>query len=132
MKYLLDTDTYVYVINQRPQHLFDRFRQERIGEIGISSISLAELRYGAEKSSNPIRNLASLGDFITPLEILQFGEAEAVVYGKVRAFLERHGAPIGSMDMLIAAQALSAQLVLVTNNTREFGRVPNLTVESWI
>ena len=132
MRYLLDTDTCIYVINRRPQHVFDRFRKERIGDIGLSSISFAELQYGAEKSSNPARNLSALSEYITPLEILEFGEPEAIVYGKLRTYLERHGDTIGAMDMLIAAHALSTRLVLVTNNTGEFGKVPELRIENWI
>lgn len=137
MRYLLDTDTCIYVINRRPQHVFDRFRKERIGDIGLSSISFAELQYGAEKSSNPARNLSALSEYITPLEILEFGEPEAIVYGKLRTYLQRHGdtigaMDIGAMDMLIAAHALSTRLVLVTNNTGEFGKVPELTIENWI
>ena len=76
--------------------------------------------------------MSALSEYITPLEILEFGEPEAIVYGKLRTYLERHGDTIGAMDMLIAAHALSTRLVLVTNNTGEFGKVPELTIENWI
>lgn len=131
MKYLLDTDTCIYVINGRPQSVFDRFREERVGEIGLSSITLSELRYGAEKSLNPEKNLSALEDFITPLEVLEYGEQEAEEYGRIRSELERRGQPIGSMDMLIAAHARSIGVVLVTNNSREFKKVPGLPLETW-
>ena len=131
MKYMLDTDTCIYVINKRPQSVFDRFKQERVGNIGLSSISLSELRYGAEKSPNPGKNLMALEDFITPLEILEYGEEEAEEYGRIRSHLEKRGEPIGSMDMLIAAHAKSLGVTLVTNNGREFKKVPGLPIETW-
>ena len=132
MNYMLDTDTCIYVINQRPQYVFDRFERHRVGDIGISSIALSELHYGAEKSSDPEKNLASLNAFVTPLEILDYGEEQAQSYGRIRSDLERQGEPIGSMDLLIAAHALSLDLTLITNNTREFAKIPGLQIESWI
>lgn len=117
---MLDTDTCIYVINKRPQSVFDRLKKERFGDIGLSSTALSELRYGAEKSGNPEKNLQSLADFITPLEILEYGEEQAEGYGLIRSELERRGEPIGSMDMLIAAPAVSLGTELVTNNRREF------------
>lgn len=131
MKFMLDTDTCIYVINKRPQGVFDRFKQERVGNIGLSSITLSELRYGAEKSPNPGKNLAALEDFITPLEVLEYGEEEAEEYGRIRSYLEMRGEPIGSMDMLIAAHAKSLGVILVTNNGREFKKVPGLPIETW-
>ncbi|MDA3951358.1 MAG: type II toxin-antitoxin system VapC family toxin [Spirochaeta sp.] len=131
MKYMLDTDTCIYVINRRPQSVFDRFKTERVGDIGLSSIALSELRYGAEKSGNPEKNGTSLADFITPLEILEYGEEQAEEYGRIRSYLERQGEPIASMDMLIAAHAVSLGITLVTNNQREFRRVPGLEIETW-
>jgi tRNA(fMet)-specific endonuclease VapC len=120
MKYLLDTGACVYAINTRPQSVFDRLKRERVGEIALSSIALAELREGA-----------ALDDFITPLEILEYGERQSEEYGRIRSYLERQGQPIGSMDTLIAAHAVSLGITLVTNNLREFGRVPGLTIETW-
>lgn len=131
MKYMLDTDTCVYAINKRPQSVFDRFKKERVGDIALSSIALSELRYGAEKSGNPEKNGKALEDFISPLEILEYGEEQSEEYGRIRSYLERRGEPIGSMDMLIAAHAVSLGITLVTNNQREFGRVPGLTIETW-
>lgn len=132
MRYMIDTNTCIYVINRRPPKVFDRLKEHRVGEIGISSIVLSELKYGAEKSSDPERNLASLNDFITPLEVTEYGQEQAEAYGRIRSYLERRGEPIGSMDTLIAAHAVSLGLTLITNNTREFSRVPGLTIESWI
>lgn len=132
MIYMLDTDICIYVINKRPSRVFDRFKEHSVGEIGISSISLSELRYGADKSSNPERNHASLNEFITPLEVKEYAQEQSGAYGRMRSYLERRGEPIGSIDTLIAAHALSLGLILVTNNASEFGRVPGLALESWI
>lgn len=131
MKYMLDTDICIYVINNRPQHVLDRFREHRVGDIGISSIALSELRYGAENSRNSEQNLTALIAFVTPLEILADGETEAETYGRIRAELEAQGEPIGSMDLLIAAHALNLGVTLITNNVREFSKVKDLRVESW-
>ena len=108
-----------------------RFEDYGIGEVGVSSVTVAELRYGAEKSSRPEQNLEALGRFLLPLEVLVFGEEAAAAYGQVRAGLERAGTPIGPLDTLIAAHAVSVSVTLVTNNTREFRRVPGLEIEDW-
>ena len=111
--------------------MLDRFREHRVGDIGISSIALSELRYGAENSRNSEQNLTALIAFVTPLEILTDGETEAETYGRIRAELEAQGEPIGSMDLLIAAHALNLGVTLITNNVREFSKVKDLRVESW-
>ena len=128
---MLDTDTCIYIINRRPESVFDRLRAHRVGDIGISAITVSELRYGAEKSSRPEENHQALDSFLTPLEILEYGEAESRTYGMIRSHLERSGKPIGSMDLLIAAHAVNLGAILVTQNTREFERVPDLRIESW-
>ena len=128
---MLDTDTCIYIINRRPESVFDRLRAHRVGDIGVSAITVSELRYGAEKSSRPEGNHQALDSFLTPLEILEYGEAESRTYGMVRSHLERSGKPIGSMDLLIAAHAVKLGAILVTQNTREFERVPDLRIESW-
>ena len=102
------------------------------GEVGLSSITLAELIYGAAKSSQTEQNLAALEQFLLPLELVNFDESAASAYGQIRAGLEREGKVIGSMDLLIAAHALSLNTILVTNNTKEFGRVMGLLLEDWI
>ncbi len=102
-----------------------------LGDLGISVITLAELEYGANKSNEPTRNREALEQFVSPLEIAVFDRQVTSVYGKIRALLEKRGRPIGSMDLLIAAHALSLNVRLVTNNMREFKRVPGLHVENW-
>ena len=131
MKYLLDTNICIYIIKHNPPIVQKRFAKERPGDIAISSVSIAELYYGAEKSSQVDRNIISIQKFLQPLVSLQFNEEDAVSYGKVRAELERMGTPIGAMDLLIASQALSRGLTLVTNNVREFQRVGSLSIENW-
>ena len=129
--YLLDTNTCIYIIKKRPEQVIKRLRNTRISEVGVSSITLSELEYGAAKSSRPAQNKLAIVEFLAPLEILSFDDMAAQEYGKVRAYLERQGTPIGSMDMLIAAHALSLNCVLVTNNEREFRLIPTLKIENW-
>jgi tRNA(fMet)-specific endonuclease VapC len=102
-----------------------------ISEVGISSITLSELLYGVSKSSRPEQNQLALTQFIAPLEILPYGDDAAQYYGDLRAHLEKQGTPIGSLDMLIAAHALSIACTLVTNDEKEFNRIPNLNIENW-
>jgi len=128
---LLDTNICIHVINARPQAVLKRFRQYRMGEIGICSVVAAELAYGVAKSGSS-RNRQALEMFLSPLNICPFDEAAVWAYGELRADLERRGTPIGSLDTMIAAHALSQQAALVTNNTREFARVPGLHLENWV
>ena len=132
MKYMLDTNICIYLIKQKPVVVLERFRQTNISEISISSITLSELFYGVSKSSIPEKNFMALTQFVAPLEILPFGGEAAQYYGDLRAHLEMQGTPIGSLDMLIAAHALSIATTLVTNNKKEFQRVPNLNIENWV
>src|SRR3974390_3434099 len=131
MKLLLDTNICIYIIKQQPAAVLKRFLEFQVGDIGISSITLAELRYGVAKSMHREKNAKALDEFIIPLEIVSFDEQAAHVYGDIRAALEKAGPPIGSMDMLIAAHAVSLGIPLVTNNTREFTRVSDLTLLDW-
>ena len=131
MKYMLDTNICIYLIKQKPEKVLRRFKNHSIGDIGISSITLAELRFGVEKSRQIQNNRQALEEFILPLEIADFDEKAAVIYGAVRAALEKAGTPVGSMDMLIGAHALSLDLTLVTNNVREFKQIKNLNVVDW-
>ena len=128
---LLDTNICIHVINARPPAVLDRFRQYRMGEIGICSVVAAELAYGVAKSGSS-RNRAALEMLLSPLAILPFDESAIWAYGNLRAELEKKGTPIGSLDTMIAAHALSQRATLVTNNTREFERVPGLQVENWV
>jgi tRNA(fMet)-specific endonuclease VapC len=131
MKILLDTNICIYIIRQHPAGVLKRFAEFQVGDIGISSITLSELRYGVSKSAHHEKNSKALDEFITPLEVVSFDEQAAGVYGDIRATLEKAGTPIGSMDLLIAAHAVSIGLPLVTNNAREFARIGNLTVLDW-
>lgn len=131
MTYLLDTNICVFVIRQKPQIVVQRFQQNQPDDLGISTVTLAELRYGADKSSNPSKNHNALDAFLVPLEIASFDAQAADLYGKVRADLESRGVPIGPLDTMIAAHALSLNVPLVTNNTGEFTRVTGLNVQDW-
>ena len=131
MKYLLDTNICIYLINQKPLHVTRHFREYTIGDVGVSSISVAELQYGAQKSRYSEQNQDALEQFLVPLVIVEFDAFAATVYGRIRAELESVGTPIGALDTLIAAHAFSMDVVLVTNNTREFTRVPGLRVVNW-
>jgi tRNA(fMet)-specific endonuclease VapC len=128
---LLDTNICIYVINARPAAVLERFRRYRMGEIGICSVVAAELAYGVAKSGSS-RNRQALELFLAPLVILPFDEPAIWVYGELRAELERRGTPIGSLDTMIAAHALSQQAPLITNNTREFAKVPGLQLDNWV
>jgi tRNA(fMet)-specific endonuclease VapC len=128
---LLDTKICIHIINARPAAVLERFRQYRMGEIGVSSVVAAELAYGVVKSGSS-RNRQALEMFLAPLIILPFDEAVIWAYGELRAELERRGTPIGSLDTMIAAHAIRQQALLVTNNTREFARVPGLRLENWV
>ena len=128
---LLDTNICIYVINTKPPEVLQRFREHRMGEIGICSVVAAELAYGVAKSGST-RNRQALEMFLAPLLILPFDEDAIWSYGELRAELERKGTPIGSLNTMIAAHALSLRCTLVTNNPREFAKVPGLTLENWV
>jgi len=131
MRYLLDTNICIFIINDQPGVARARFERVPVGEVGISSITLSELHYGAAKSGRPAKNMKALRKFLLPLAVLAYDEQAAEYYGQLRASLERAGTPIGPMDLMIAAHALSARLTVVTNNLREFARVPGLVTEDW-
>ena len=131
MKFLLDTNICIFVIKQKPIGVLQRFSQYSSDELGISTITLAELRFGADKSSNPSRNHSALDLFLSPLAIVDFDSECSEYYGKVRAELERSGRPIGPLDTMIAAHALRLRVPVVTNNTKEFARVSGLVIEDW-
>jgi tRNA(fMet)-specific endonuclease VapC len=131
MKYMLDTNICIYLIKQNPAKVIKHFKSRAIGDIGISSITLAELRYGVSKSQHVEKNKQALDEFILSLEIADFNERAAQEYGAIRAELERAGKPTGSMDMLIAAHAHALGVTLVTNNTKEFKQIKNLKIADW-
>lgn len=132
MRTMLDTNICIYLIRQRSQSLLDRLRSFPVGDVGISVITLAELQYGVSKSSQPKRNRDALEQFLSPLEVALFDRQATIAYGTIRAALERKGLPIGAMDLLIAVHALALGVPLVTDNEREFRRVPGLRVENWV
>lgn len=132
MKYLLDTNICIYIIKKKPPEVLQRFNSFPVGEIGLSSITVAELKYGVQKSQQQDRNEKALEKFLIPLEIVNFDYKASIVYGKIRAELESRGTPIGPLDNLIAAHALSLNVTLVTNNSREFQRIPDLNVIDWV
>jgi len=133
MKYLLDTNICIYIINEKPEKVLKKFEQFPVHEFGISSITHAELQYGVKKSKNKNTNQKALDEFLLPLTILPFhGQRLVACYGEIRVLLESKGRTIGPLDMLIAAHALSLDLTIISNNTKEFERIPNLKCENWI
>ena len=128
---LLDTNICITIINAKPAAVLERFKHYRLGEIGLCSVVAAELAFGVAKSGS-VRNRQALEMFLAPLTILPFDASAAWIYGELRSDLERRGTPIGSMDTMIAAHALSQQAVLITNNTREFSKVPGLQLDNWV
>lgn len=130
LRYLLDTNIVIYVIKRRPLSALALFN-ENAGHMAISSITLAELMHGAEKSNAPTRSLAAVEDFCSRLEVLPYGPKAAMHYGNIRAQLESLGQTIGVNDLYIAAHARSEGLMLVSNNLREFERVEALQVANW-
>ena len=134
MRYLLDTNILVYVLNARPHHqaVLERFDSEEPADLAVSSITLAELRFGIEKSARRAANRKALQRTLDALNVVPFDASAAEAYGAVRAGLEARGKPIGPLDTLIAAHAVSLGLTLVTNNEREFSNVPRLRVENWV
>lgn len=129
--YLLDTNICAYIINRHPAQVRERLARCSADEVSVSSLTVAELRYGADKSSRPAQNHGSLDAFLSPLGIYDFDAKAAAAYGSIRVELEQRGTPIGPLDTLIAAHALSLDATVVTNSTREFSRVPGLRLENW-
>lgn len=131
MKYMLDTNICIYAIKNKPELVLQRLKTNLSKGLCISAITLAELQHGVEKSTQSHKNRAALICFLSILNVLPFDESAAVEYGEICAYLQNKGTPIGTMDMLIAAHARSSHKILVTNNVREFERVPGLEIENW-
>ena len=131
MTHLLDTCVCIFLIRTKAVSVKERFDVLQIGDLGVSAITAAELRFGAEKSADPPKNHRQLDHFFLTLPILPFEEEATRHYGEIRAFLEEAGTTIGSHDLLIAAHGRSLGLTVVTHNQREFQRVPGLKVEDW-
>lgn len=132
MEYILDTNICIYIIKRKPVSVLKKFSGLTVGNVGISTITLAELQYGVMKSSDPSKNSAALEKFLTSFEIVEFDIQACIEYGVIRSFLEKQGTPIGPLDTLIASHAKSLGVVLVSNNLKEFERIPGLLVENWV
>jgi tRNA(fMet)-specific endonuclease VapC len=128
---MLDTDICIELIRTKSPEFQRNISTLSFGDVGLSAIVVAELRYGVSKSQHRERNHRALEQFLIPLIIADFDQAAATAYGTIRDQLERQGTPIGPLDMLIAAHALSLDVTLVTNNEREFSRVPGLAIDNW-
>jgi tRNA(fMet)-specific endonuclease VapC len=131
LKYLLDTNIVIYVLKRRPKEVLDIFNANA-SRMAISSITLSELIYGAEKSLHTDKNLEAVEEFVSHLEVLPYDAKASQHYGQIKAALEKKGQIIGENDIHIAAHAISHGLILVSNNVREFKRVPNLALENWV
>lgn len=131
MKYMLDTNICIYLMNERLKHVSDKFKTLLNSDAAISSVALSELNYGACKSHYQEKNLVALDKFIISVPVLPYDIRAASHFGEIRATLEKKGVIIGAYDLMIAAHALSLNAILVTNNTKEFSRVKNLKLENW-
>ncbi len=131
IKYMLDTNIIIYTIKNRPAHVREAFKKHD-NQMCISSVTYGELIYGAERSSQPERNLADIEGLVARLEVMSFDHRAAEHFGQLRAELYGIGQPIGPYDMMIAGHARADGLILVTNNLKEFERVPGLRLENWV
>lgn len=131
MKYLLDTNTIVRYLNGRAPNVRVKLRATPVADLAVSAVVVAELRYGAAKSTNPAKALSVQDQLLSLLGLVPFDGPAADAYGTIRATLEQQGTPIGANDLLIGATALAHQLILVTHNTREFSRIAGLSLEGW-
>ena len=131
MIYLLDTNICIYALKNRPPEVLQKLREIGRAAVAVSVITVMELRQGAEKSEQAVANHSKLDFFLHPMKVLPFDLEAALQGARIRAHLERQGTKIGDLDSLIAAQALAGDLILVTNNLREFKRVPGLRTENW-
>jgi tRNA(fMet)-specific endonuclease VapC len=132
MKWMLDTDTCIAIIKGKPASVLKKLRGKSVGQVGISSITLGELAFGAAKSGRRDEAHAALAEFLLALEIASFDSEAAASYGQSGAALEKRGTPIGPLDTLIGAHAAALDVILVTHNTREFSRVGTLRLEDWM
>ena len=131
LTYLLDTNIVIYVLKRRPIKVLEIFNRNA-SRMAISSITLSELMYGAEKSIHFDKNLEAIEEFVSHLEVLPYDSKASQHYGKIKAKLEKKGQIISENDLHIAAHAISQGLILVTNNLKEFKRVPQLGLENWV
>lgn len=129
---MLDTNICIYIIKNKPQSVLDELKKCNVGDVVLSSITVSELIYGAYKSQFVEKNLKAIEHFLVPFDVVEYDYKAALAYGNIRAILEKKGQPIGSLDTLIAAHAKALDVVLVTNNMKEFERVEGLKVENWV
>lgn len=132
MRYLLDTNICIYALKRQPPEVLERLKAVNRTDVAVSVITALELRHGAHKSQQPDIAHSKLDLFLSPMRILPFDESAAAEAAKLRAHLDLQGQPIGDLDSLIAGHALALDLILVSNNLREFDRVPGLRVENWV
>ena len=132
MIYLLDTNICIYALKNRPPEVLQKLREVGRAAVAVSVVTVMELRQGAEKSEQAAANHSKLDFFLHPMKVLSFDLEAALQGSRIRAQLERQGTKIGDLDSLIAAQALAGDLILVSNNLREFNRVPGLRTENWV
>ena len=130
--HLIDTNTCIYLINKKYEYLIGKFESFNKSEILVSAVTVAELEFGIAKSLFPEKNRLALVEFISSFEIVPFTYEDTESFGLIRAYLNKNGTPIGPYDLQIAAQCLTRKLILVTNNEKEFKRIPNLMIENWI
>jgi tRNA(fMet)-specific endonuclease VapC len=130
--YMLDTDICIYIIKRKPKNVLNRLKLLETGQLAMSSITFAELMNGAKKSQHVEANVEKLNALSELMDILPFDKRAALIYGDIRSSLEKRGKTIGSIDLLIAAHALSLDLILVTNNEKEFRCVDGLKIENWV
>ena len=132
MRYILDSNTCIFLIKKKPENVLKRLKAAMQDGIAMSAITLAELEFGIAKSEHKQKNADALAQFLSIVDILPFESKAAIAYGEIRADLQRKGLVIGSLDMLIAAHAKACNLILVTNNVQDFGRVEGLRIEDWV
>jgi tRNA(fMet)-specific endonuclease VapC len=132
VRYLLDTNICIHLIRHKPAALLERLTSLPVGDVGVSAITVAELQAGVRKSREPERNAEALAMFLLPLVVADFDYAATEAYGRVRAYLESAGTPIGPLDTLIAGHAVSLDATLIADNVGEFGRIPQLRIENWL
>lgn len=128
---MLDTNICIYAIKNKPEQVLRQLKANLPYGLCISAITLAELEHGVEKSAAPEKNMMALMQFLAIMDVLPFDDEAACEYGKICAYLQKRGTPVGTMDMLIAGHAKAEGLILVTNNVREFERIPDLEIENW-
>lgn len=129
---MVDTNICIYLIKNKSEMLLQRIELQNTKNIGVSAISVAELEYGISKSLYPEKNRTALIEFLSSFEIIPFTDLDAEAFGNIRVYLNKRGTPIGPYDLQIAAQCISRDLILITNNVKEFKRVLNLKIEKWV